>query len=178
LSSKNEDVQKRAIELDGRLEADLVRLALPRPDLLNKQLRLYMEEQSRRLRARQNIAQLVRFSNSGDESVIELGPTFDKGDSETHFHFPSGARLSFGVTLRKQGMAGVLVAYRFCLKFPSSSGVDCFLFNLNPKAHPNPFQEPRFHVHPGFTHLRIPVPALSPLDVLDRIFSIEPAFSR
>jgi hypothetical protein len=147
--------------------------------VLAKQLRLYLEQQSRDLRARQNIAQLVRFSESGDEFVIGLGPTFDKGDTETHFHFPSGARLSFGVTLRNQANTGVLVAYRFVLKFPLTSGVDSFLFHLNPKRHSDPVQEPRFHVHPGFPHLRIPAPALSPLDVLDRIFFvIEPAFSR
>jgi hypothetical protein len=57
----------------------------------------------------------------------------------------------------------------FYLRFPVNSRVDGFLFNLNPKAHPDPLQEPRFHVHPGFM-FRIPVPALSPLDVLDESF--------
>jgi len=178
LSSRIEDARKRATELDDRLDADVARVSLPRPDLVFKQLRLYLEEQSRRLPTRQNIVQLVRFGESGDESVIELGPAFDKGDTDTHFHFRSGARLSFGVTLRRQGTGALLIAYRFCLKFPANSRVDCFLFNLNPKRHPDPLQEPRYHVHPGFTHFRIPVPALSPLDVLDRIFFvIEPAFS-
>jgi hypothetical protein len=178
LSSGTEEVHQRASELDGRLDAERAKLSLPRPDLVFKQLRLYLEDQAKRLRKPQNIVKLVRFCESHDEFVIELGPSFDKGDSETHFHFPSGARLSFGITLRRQGAGGVLIAYRFCLKLPVSSSVDCFLFNLNPMAHTDPLREPRFHVHPGFLHFRIPLPALSPLDVLDRIFFvIEPAFA-
>ena len=179
MSSRTEEARKRAAQLDVRLEADLEKLSLPGPEEFFREVRLYLDERSRRLQLKQNIVQLVHKRASGDEFVIELGPAFDKGDTETHFHFPSGARLSFGITLRKQGSAALTVAYRFCLRLPASSGTECFIFNLNREPHPDPVQEPRFHVHPGFPHFRIPVPALSPLDVLDRIFFvIEPAFSR
>ena len=45
-------------------------------------------------------------------------------------------------------------------------------FDLNDKAHDSPLHEPRCHYHPGADDVRLPCPALTPLEVLDRIFLV------
>jgi hypothetical protein len=45
-------------------------------------------------------------------------------------------------------------------------------FDLNPEPHEDPLFEPRCHLHPGLEGVRLPTPALTLSEVLDRIFFV------
>ena len=107
-----------------------------------------------------------------DETTIGLGPTIDKGLTDTHFRFKSGARLSFGLTLRSDARQhSYLVAYRFDYRTENT----VHRFDLNKVHKRNRLKEPRGHLHPGSDHQRVPTPPLAPIEILDILFfAIEP----
>jgi len=134
-------------------------------------LRAYLQVQDDTLGANNNLfAILRRIDDQSGLFLTNLGPAIDAGDTANHFHFPSGARLSFGVTLRR-GHQCALVSYRFHYVHPGPEA-RFFRFDLNPQPHEDPLSEPRCHLHPGFDQVRLPIPALSPVEVLDRIFFV------
>lgn len=107
---------------------------------------------------------------------INLGPSIDKGPTPGHFRLDSGARLSFGVTLQQSGSTSSLVAVRFHLHLPAGRSPEYLRFDLNPQARADPLSEPRCHLHAGLDKVRLPLPVLSPFEVLDRVFFVvEPA---
>lgn len=101
-----------------------------------------------------------------------MGPSIDKGPTDLHFNLESGARLSFGITLREGNGRCSLVAYRFQLNLPETQSPPFYRFDLNEKGHESPLTEPRCHYHLGVEDVRLPCPALTPLDVLDRVFMV------
>ena len=159
---------ERAKALDEGIEQSLAGLALPSV----AQIRAYLQGQDADLGHRNNVLRILRtFSNHG-LTFVSVGPSFDKGPTETHFHLESGARLSFGITLREANGRCSLIAYRFHLSLPEGQSPSFYRFDLNDKADETPLTEPRCHYHPGVDNVRLPCPALTPLEVFDRIFMV------
>jgi hypothetical protein len=177
LSGSREDARRRAAELDEKLVIGSQTLILPGPKTLFFQIRRCLEEQGRR-HGVVNAGNLVRFEPDQETAAIELGPQIDKGPTAQHFTFRSGARLSFGIAVRKLGEGARLLSYRFDLRLPERCPLTFLRFDLNVKPHEDSLREPRCHIHLGVEHVRIPSLVLSPLDVLDRLFFvIEPALA-
>lgn len=166
----------RARLMDGRLEQSLTSLVLPCSRDVVSQLRGYLLKQNASMGLRNNVYSGLRKITSHDLVYITLGPQFDKGPTESHFYLESGARFSFGITLREGNGRCALVEYRFHLHLAEGSSPPFYRFDLNEKPHHSPLVEPRCHMHPGSDDIRLPCPPLTPLDVLDRIFFvIEPS---
>ncbi len=98
------------------------------------------------------------------------GATFDKGQSDDAFFIRSdGARLSFGVAVAyRRDVEPELLTYRFHLRFPRNSSPAFIRFDLNDESR-EPLIEPRSHLHPGSNELRLPVPVMTPLEILERL---------
>jgi hypothetical protein len=105
-------------------------------------------------------------------ALIVLGPTLDKGSTPEHFQFDSGARLSFGLTLREYGNGSTLVSYRFHYHLTEARSPRYFRFDLNETLHEDSLAEPRCHLHPGTEDVRIPIYLYDPISVLDQIFFV------
>lgn len=103
-----------------------------------------------------------------------MGPTIDKGLTDTHFLLKSGARLSFGLTLRSETRQhSSIVAYRFDYRTENT----VHRFDLNKDRNQNPLKEPRGHFHAGSDNDRVPTPSLAPIEILDILFfAIEPEY--
>jgi hypothetical protein len=126
-----------------------------------------------------NIRRLLRTKQDrhGQHPIL-LGPTFDKETATEHFQFDSGAKLSFGITLREEGKSSFLVGYRFHCHLPPESKPAFLRIDLNKQPHKRVLYEPRCHLHPGSEDIRLPLPALPPIEVLDRIFFVIEPFCR
>jgi len=98
------------------------------------------------------------------------GATFDKGQSDDAFFIRSdGSRLSFAVSVAYQRASEpVIVAYRFHLRFPSNSSPAFIRVDLNDESR-EPLMEPRSHLHPGSDRIRLPLPMMTPLEILERL---------
>lgn len=172
-----DEARARAVHLDRRLSDSVEQFDLPSPRKLFSELRIYLERRTNEQRTRNNVNALIKRTDGRAEVAIEVGPSIDKGPTERHFRFDSGARLSFGVWAREEGKGSKLLGYRFLLVLPTGSVVPAVRFDLIPAPHNDPLHEPRCHVHLGLGDFRIPTPALSPIEVLDRLFFVvEPAF--
>jgi len=158
--------------LDGEIEKSLSSIILPSSKDVVAQLRTYLLRQEDEIGTGNNVYRILRTTTSRNAVIITLGPTFDKGPSDEHFHLESGARLSFGVTLKETNGRCALVAYRFQLNLPTTHSPSFYRFDLNDKLHAQPLQEPRCHIHPGLDMVRLPCPPLAPIEVLDRIFLV------
>ena len=163
-----EEAKRRALSLDRVLSEQVRQLPSVKPTRVFLRLRAYLEHQGGKLRKTgPDFHGLVS---------IYLGPGIDKGPTTDHFVFDSGAHLSFWLTVRETGSGFSLVAYRFHYSSPAGSSPAFLRFDLNRQAHNDPLTEPRCHLHPGLDDVRLPLPVLDPLEVLDRIFFvIEPA---
>lgn len=159
--------------LRGQVDA----LLLEAPKKVFSRLRAYLFGRTEDMQTWNDVGRKLRKVPNPDGSVsINLGPSIDKGPTPDHFHLDSGARLSFGITLREAGSGSALVAYRFHFCLPADRLPEFLRFDLNPRVHDNPLGEPRCHLHPGLEPVRLPLPALDPFEVLDRVFFvIEPA---
>ena len=165
---------------DARTSAELLRLGLPEPGEYVTDIRFYLQRMTDRGRTL-NGARLVAIQDAGNgTSLIEAGPTVFKEPCEQCILFRSGAKLSFGVTLRSDTRRSTMLAYRFHLQLLPASGLKFVRIDLNTASDVrNGLDQPRSHIHPGFEGIHIPFPLMSPLEVLDRIFRvIEPYFSR
>ncbi len=143
------EAEKRAQQLDERLSKEASEIVALSPTQLFQKTRHYLQQQAdAQNKIRNNVYGLITLRNDHEDAVIELGPLIDKGQTENHFKFESGARLSFGITTRQEGKGSLLIAYRF-------------------------------HLHLGARDVRIPIPVLCPLGMLDRIFFVvEPSFRK
>jgi hypothetical protein len=136
------------------------------------QVRTYLQKQDADTGNRNNVYKILKTTTSRDVAYMTVGPSFDKGRTDSHFYLESGSRLSFGITLRESSRRCSLVSYRFQLNLPEGRLPSFYRFDLNDKAHETPLFEPRCHFHPGVEEVRLPCPALTPLEVLDRIFLV------
>lgn len=96
----------------------------------------------------------------------------DKGLTPEHFHFDSGARLSFGLTLREVDGRSEVVSFRYHYVLPDGQSPQYLRFDLNKAPHADPLAEPRCHLHPGIDDVRIPFSLHNPMEILDRIFFV------
>ena len=163
---------ERAKALDGRTEESLSGISLPSVRDLVAQIRNYLLTQDADVGLRNNVYQFLKAFESRRRTVISMGPQFDNGPEESHFRLESGSRLSFGITLSEGNSRCSLVAYRFQVNLPEGRSPAFYRFDLNDKAHETPLTEPRCHYHPGVDDVRLPCPALTPLEVLDRVFLV------
>lgn len=166
--------------LDEATERQVRALQLPKVSVLAKQIRVLLEDHAD-IHTGNNVFRLLRYiepDRSGKAAIL-LGPTFDKGPAETHFRFREGARLSFSLGLHEEGDRSRLVAYRYHLELPLGCAPAYFRIDLNEASPEFRFREPRSHWHPGRDHVRIPHPALGPVEMLSRLFEqIEPHYRR
>ena len=168
--SSIESAREVAARLDTIVHTSVAGITFQSMNSFFTTLRAYLQVQNDRLGARNDLYALLRRTNDPNGlALFSLGPQIDKADSAGHFHFPSGARLSFGITLR-HGTPCSLVSFRFHYQLADSSSPAFLRFDLNPDLHQDPLTEPRCHLHPGLDHVRLPTPALTPFEVLDRIF--------
>jgi hypothetical protein len=163
---------ERAKALDGELERLLASTVLPASREMIAQVRTYLLKQNADMGHRNNVHAILKTTTSRGVVSISLGPSFDKGPTDSHFYLESGSRLSFGITLRESNKSCALVAYRFQLNLPAGHAPSFYRFDLNREAHETPLLEPRCAFHPGIEEVRLPCPALMPLEVLDRIFLV------
>ena len=163
---------ERAKALDGGIDQSLAGLALASVRDLVAQIRTYLLRQDVDIGRRNNVLRILKRVESGGVIRLSVGPSFDKGPRESHFYLESGSRLSFGIELREANGRCSLVAYRFHLSLPEGQSPSFYRFDLNDKAHDSPLHEPRCHYHVGADDVRLPCPALTPLEVFDRIFLV------
>jgi hypothetical protein len=163
---------ERARKLDGGLERLVESIVLPSSRDMIAQVRTYLLRQDADTGNKNKVYNIFKTTTSRDVVYMTVGPSFDKGPTDSHFYLESGSRLSFGITLCESNRRCSLVSYRFQLNLPEGLSPSFYRFDLNDKAHETPLFEPRCHFHPGLDEVRLPCPALTPLEVLDRIFLV------
>src|SRR5271169_3296498 len=96
-----ERAKARAEALDSRTFDEIGELRLGRPHEVLSEIRAYLLRRSGEMNnAKNNPIQSLKLKETNGAAVIVLGPTIDNGPTPEHFKFDSGARLSFGLTLR------------------------------------------------------------------------------
>jgi len=167
-----ERARKLAVTLDSKTDRELRELSLDPPHKVLSQIRAYLLRRSEEMQTRNNPIQLLRFYSENDCAQIDLGPTVDKGPTPEHFHFDSGARLSFGLSLREVGGRSLVMSFRYHYVLPDGQSPGYLRFDLNVAPPPDPLAEPRCHLHPGIDDVRIPFSVHNPIEILDRIFFV------
>jgi hypothetical protein len=167
-----ERARQRAEALDSKTDGDLAGLQLDPPSRVFTEIRAYLQRRSDEMNVRNNPIQLLRLYPAKGLAQIDLGPTIDKGATEGHFRFDSGARLCFGITLRQVDRGSQIVAFRYHYEFPDGRAPKFLRFDLNDDPHSDPLLEPRCHLHPGIDDVRIPFSVHHPIEILDRIFFV------
>lgn len=162
----------RAALLDRKTHTEIEQRLFPPPRKVLSDIRAYLLRRSEDMNTRNNPIQLLKFSKSNEVASIALGPEIDKGPTPEHFHFDSGARLSFGLTLRERDRGAQLVSFRYHYQLPPAQSPEYIRFDLNEAQHSDPLSEPRCHLHPGLEDLRVPMSLHDPFEILDRIFFV------
>jgi hypothetical protein len=173
------EAQKRAFELEGRIDAAVREIVLPDPRKLFGSLRTYLQQRADEGHPQRplSVYDKIRLHQEDGVAEINLGPSIDKGKTDQHFLFGSGARLSFGLSVKVEKASSRLIAYRFQLHLPANALFDFLRFDLNREKHLDPLREPRCHIHLGTSDVRVLSVVLGPVDLLDRVFFVvEPAF--
>jgi len=164
---------KRAAALDAKTHEEVREQLYGPPHRVLSQIRAYLIRRSEEMETSNNAIKLLKFRQDAHGiALIVLGPTFDKGPTPGHFHFDSGARLSFALTLRERGHSSELVAFRFHYQLPEGSSPEYLRFDLNETLHDDALAEPRCHLHPGLEDVRIPLSLHDPIAILDQIFFV------
>jgi hypothetical protein len=100
--SSIESARELATRLDGLVHKAVNDITFESVNSFFIKLRVYLQVQNDRLGATNSpFGILKRTEDASGLVLFNLGPQIDKGDAPDHFHFPSGARLSFGVALRR-----------------------------------------------------------------------------
>lgn len=169
-----EDAHRSAEALDAILSSLITNIKLDSPKRLFLRIQNYLVEQCRSHTSRNNVHGKIKFhpADSGGVALILLGPSIDKGPSQAHINLDSGSRLSFSIALRDRPTGSELVSFRFHLQFADGHSPPYLRFDLNSATHAKPLGEPRCHLHPGLEDVRVPMPILQPIEVLDRIFFV------
>lgn len=174
------DAAVRASALDGKIDGQVNEFVTGPTKELLRRVRAYLIKRADEMNARNNVIANLRISQPDQTGVstINYGPSIDKGETDHHFYFDSGARLCFGITVRGSNTNCEVLSYRFHYHYSDNGPLEFVRFDLNTKKHPDPLMEPRSHVHPGLEDMRLPLAPLAPLEVLDRVFFVlEPLLS-
>jgi hypothetical protein len=169
-SLTRERALQRAVALDEKTHGQIEQAVFPLPHKLFSEIRAFLLRRSEEMDTKNNPIQHLKFTENNGVAWIALGPQIDKGSTPQHFHFDSGARLSFGLTVRELDGGSQLVAFRFNYHRSEARTPEYFRFDLNKAPHEDPLSEPRCHLHPGLDELRIPISMHDPIEILDRIF--------
>lgn len=165
------DAVQRAASLDEKLRSQVDEFHLQPAHEVSSKIRGYLIRRANEISATNNPWNSLKFKKvTNGIWLITLGPTIDKGPTPDHFHFDSGARLSFGLTLREHESGTKLVSFRYHYQLPDGISPHFFRFDLNPSAHENPLTEPLCHLHSGLEDVRLPFSVHDPIEILDRIF--------
>jgi hypothetical protein len=168
-----EEARIRAAVLDGKTHTEITKRLHGHPTDVFCQIRAYLIRRSDEMDAENNAVQLLKLDpERNGMALIVLGPTIDKGPTAGHFHFDSGARLSFGLTLRVQGKGSELVSFRFHYQLPDGRSPEYLRFDLNEGLNEDSLKEPRCHFHPGIEDVRIPLSLHDPIEILDQVFFV------
>jgi hypothetical protein len=163
--------QGRARALDTRTQEQIVSHVLSPAHVVFSEIRAYLIRRADEMAEDNNPWTLLRFvPPSNGISLIAVGPTIDKGPTTKHFRFDSGARLSFGLTLKEQDDGSRLISFRYHYQLPDGHSPAYLRFDLNESLHADPLTEPCCHLHPGIEDVRIPLALHNPFEILDRIF--------
>lgn len=168
------DANKKAALLDGAVSYHVSALKLESAKKLFFMLRNYLVEQARTQSTFNDVYSKIKLTGPDVNgfALITLGPTIDKGPSSEHFVFDSGARLSLAVAVHEKAGLSELITLRFHYHFPDGHSPAYLRFDLNKASHSAPLAEPRSHLHPGLKNVRVPIPVLHPVEVLDRVFFV------
>ena len=179
LSVKFWNRAEAANALEARTEADLCSIDLPVPPECFREIRLYLQRITDTGRTKNGVHVISFRTLENGDTQIDAGPTIFHEPCSNCIQFRSGAQLSFGITLRFDGVKTSLLSYRFYLHMLPQSGLKFIRIDLNPpKARYDPLHLPRSHMHPGFEGVHIPFPVMRPLEILDRLVHvIEPRFA-
>ena len=161
--------------MDEEIAAQAASLVLPSPSVVLNEVRgILYKYQETQAKASNNVIALIKTASDRNGSfLIELGPQIDKGPTPGHFHFDSGARLSFGITLNPTDKKhSRVLSYRFHYVAANGRNPEFLRLDLNGSTHPTPLQEPRCHIHPGHEHVRIPSPVLVPSHALEIVLHV------
>jgi hypothetical protein len=174
--SRRWDSGAAAKSFDEKLAASLEAIQLPPAHEYFRRLQSYLQRRTDERKIKGFAHLLTHTIDENDLMEVFAGPTIYR-PGRPCLEFSSGAKLSFAFTLRRQGEGSRLVSYRFDLRLPEKSGLKFMRIDLNgPNRGNDPLHVPRSHLHPGFPHIHIPFPVMTPLEVLDRIFFVvEPA---
>jgi len=168
-----EEAVRRATALDKVLHTRVGEFSLESVHEVVSSIRAYLIRRAGEMSLENNPWTSLKFKEaSRGVWLIALGPTIDKGDTPDHFHFDSGARLSFGLTLQEDGKRSRLVSFRYQYNMPEGKSPSFLRFDLNHATHENPLMEPLCHLHPGLEEVRLPFSVHHPLEILDRIFFV------
>ena len=113
------------------------------------------------------------FQEEGDGTRIVTvfgGASLDKGQATDEFFVKAdGTRISFGITaLYPRAVPPTLRAYRFHLRYADGSNPRYVRIDLNRGSGGDALVEPRSHVHIGAERLRVPVPIMTPVEILEK----------
>jgi hypothetical protein len=168
-----EGAVQRASSLDLRIRNQVDDLLLKRPYEVVSDIRAYLIRRADEMSVGNNPWKLLKFREDvGGFWLIALGPSIDKGDTADHFHFDSGARLSFVIVLREHDNSARLITFRYQYQLPDGASPSFLRFDLNQATHENPLTEPLCHLHPGLEDVRLPLSLHAPIEILDRIFFV------
>jgi hypothetical protein len=171
VGSRGSSAADIATRLDLVINAEVIEHVLEEPVRFLTRIRAFLMKFEQENESNNPIS-LVKYTQNRDVAEIVLGPQIDKGPSDDHFKFDSGARLSFGISLRRNRQHSHLVAYRFHFVFKDGHSPPYIRFDLNYSGGRSTLEESRSHLHPGLDDTRLPARVLSPLEVLDRIFLV------
>ena len=135
------------------------------------EVRAYLIRRSEDMKVRNIPEQLLQYYDAENGfAVIFLDSSIDRGLTDQHFVFDSGARLCFGLTVTTDRQHSSLISFRFHYTAPEKFGIPFLRFELSANSHTDPLSEPLCHIHPGVADIRIPIDLHDPFAVLDRIF--------
>jgi hypothetical protein len=161
--------------IDTAAQTHIESLRLPPATKLFSELRafLYRFQQTQDLTVN-DVYSLLRIKIKGTprRALVNLGPSFDKGETTEHFRFDSGARLSFGITLDTDDKESRLLGYRFHYVSPEGKSPAFIRFDLSRELHGSPLIEPLCHMHPGHDDIRLPSIVMDPLHVLELVVHV------
>ena len=94
----------------------------------------------------------------------------EKPEMTPHFPLDDGSRMDFSITVRESKNGIKLEGFIFSLSFPDSprtaTGPRFLRLDMNLSNHRNDQDGLRVHLHPGSNDLQVPVPWMSPEEVL------------
>jgi hypothetical protein len=168
-----EQAHQRAGLRDNHVQTRLDSHRLPAPRNLLTLLRAYLLRQREEANHPGNqVESELKVRKSSRVWLINIGPTTHRGN-EPPYVLASGAKLSFGVTVREDSSTSCsLVSYRFDYRQSAVPALPLVRFELRDSNHSDSLREPRVHIHPGLETIRLPTALIDPIEVLDLLFFV------